>query len=77
MDPLAIVLLIAGILIGLGSGWAWFSKSKGQAISKSQQAEIDARQQEILKLNAQLSEVRGQIKAAEAEAKAAATCSCA
>lgn len=58
--------------MGLAAGWMWFSSSKGQSISKSLQAEIDVRRQELQKMTAQVAEAKAQIRAAETEAKASA-----
>ncbi|HVW67182.1 MAG TPA: ribonuclease Y [Candidatus Peribacteraceae bacterium] len=62
--------LLAGMFLGLLAGWFWFSK--GKAISRGLQAEIDQHEKELTQVKIQLSDARSQIKAAEAEAKASA-----
>lgn len=65
-----ILWLVAGAIVGLLAGRAYFSQGKG--ISRAQQAEIEKQKQELSRLNNQMSEARAQIKTAEAEAKATA-----
>jgi ribonuclease Y len=62
--------LLAGMFLGLLAGWFWFSK--GKAISRGLQAEIQQNEKELTQVRIQLSDTRSQIKAAEAEAKASA-----
>ncbi len=61
---------LAGLLLGILLGWFWFSK--GKAISRGLQAEIQRHEQELTNVKIQMSEARSQVKAAEAEAKASA-----
>ena len=67
--PALLVLLLGGG-IGLAIGWLLFSK--GKKISAGLQAKIIEQERALTKLDAKLNETRGQIRAAEAEAKIAA-----
>lgn len=60
--------LLGGALLGVICGWFWFSK--GKKISATLQAQINEQERALQKLETKLAEERGQIKAAEAEAKA-------
>lgn len=71
MDYTSVLLgPVAGLLLGILFGWFWFSK--GKAISRGLQAEIQRHEQELTQVKIQISEARSQVKAAEAEAKASA-----
>lgn len=65
-----ILWLIVGAGLGLFAGKAVFSKGKG--ISRTLQAEIDAKKAQLQQANVQVNEARAQIKTAEVEAKASA-----
>lgn len=60
--------LLAGTLLGTLAGWFWFSK--GKSISAGLQAEINAKQETLSKLELKLVEARNAAKAVEAEARA-------
>jgi len=60
--------LLAGFILGVLSGWFWFSKSTH--ISESLQAEINKKEHEIQKLEMRVTQAQSQIKTAEAEARA-------
>ncbi|MDB4978987.1 MAG: metal dependent phosphohydrolase [Candidatus Peribacteria bacterium] len=62
--------LLAGVGLGLLTGWFWFSK--GKKISTALQAQILQQERVLQKLEGKLMETQSQMKAAEAEAKAAA-----
>jgi ribonuclease Y len=62
--------LLAGLLLGLLTGYFWFSKGKG--ISRALEADIAQKEQELEQLKITLSQARSDIKAAEVEAKSAA-----
>ena len=62
--------LLAGTFLGLLVGWFWFSK--GKAISRGLQTEIQNQENELTKVKIQLSDARSQVKAAEAEARSSA-----
>lgn len=59
--------LIAGLLLGLLSGYFWFSQSK--KVSSRMQQQMNELDREIAKLDAQLAEKQGALKTAEQEAK--------
>lgn len=63
-----IIGLVAGSLLGLLAGWSLFSK--GKAISRGLQSEIQKQESELAKVRADVSEAKALIKTAEAEAKA-------
>ena len=71
-SPLLFVGLLIGGLVGLYVGWAWFSSSKGQTISRSLQDQISKQELELQRTTTQLAEAKAQIRTAEAESKAAA-----
>jgi ribonuclease Y len=62
--------LLGGVLLGILAGWFWFSQ--GKKISASLQAQIDAKERELSKLDSKIAEAKAQIRSAEAEAKATA-----
>jgi len=62
--------LLAGVLLGLLSGWFWFSK--GKRISSTLQAEINEKERELTKVENRVSQAKNLAKAAEAEARAEA-----
>jgi ribonuclease Y len=62
--------LLAGVFLGLLSGWFWFSK--GKKISTGLQAEINEKERELSKIENRISQAGNQAKAAEAEARAEA-----
>ena len=62
--------LLAGVLLGLLSGWFWFSK--GKRISTSLQGEINEKERELTKIENKVSQAKNLAKAAEAEARAEA-----
>ncbi len=62
--------LLGGLFLGLLVGYFWFSKGKG--VSRALQSEINAKEQELQKLNIELSQRRSEIKAAEVEARSSA-----
>ncbi len=62
--------LLGGVLLGILSGWFWFSK--GKKISSALQTQIDEQERSLRTLESKLNEARAQIKAAEAEAKVTA-----
>jgi ribonucrease Y len=70
MDITLILWIVAAAVAGLLVGRAVFSS--GKTVSRSLQADIDAKNAELLRANQQLTEAKAQIKAAEAEAKASA-----
>jgi len=70
MDITLILWIIAAAIVGLLVGRAVFSN--GKTVSKSLQADIDAKNAELQRINAQMNEAKMQIKAAEVEAKASA-----
>jgi len=62
--------LLAGVFLGLLTGWFWFSK--GKKISASLQAEINEKEHALSKLENQIVQIKNQAKTAEAEARAQA-----
>ena len=71
MDYIIVFLaLLAGVLLGLLTGWFWFSK--GKKISVTLQAQINEQERALQKIEGKLSEAKSQIKTSEAEAKAKA-----
>ncbi len=70
MDPTQILWIIAAATAGLLIGRAVFSSGKN--ISRSLQADLDKKKEELNDLNRQVADAKAQIKAAEAEAKASA-----
>lgn len=70
MDITLILWMLAAAIVGLLVGRTLFSNSK--TISKSLQADIDAKNAELQRIAQQMTEAKAQIKAAEAEAKASA-----
>jgi ribonucrease Y len=62
--------LTAGLLLGLLTGWFWFSK--GKRISTSLQTEINEKERALHKLENNIGAAEGKIKASEAEARAEA-----
>jgi ribonucrease Y len=70
MDIILILWIIAAAIVGLLVGRAIFSS--GKTVSRSLQAEIDAKNAELQRINQLATEAKAQIKTAEAEAKASA-----
>jgi ribonuclease Y len=69
MDYIIVFLaLLAGVLLGILTGWFWFSK--GKKISVALQSQINEQERALQKVEGKLNEARAQVKAAEAEAKA-------
>ena len=68
--PIVFMALIAGLLLGLLTGWFWFSK--GKKISAALQAQIDEKERELNQVNVKVVEARSSIRTQEAEAKAQA-----
>lgn len=62
--------LLAGLLLGLLAGWFWFSK--GKRISERLRSEISERERSLEQLESKINESEVRVKAAEAEARAAA-----
>jgi len=62
--------LLAGVLLGLLSGWFWFSK--GKRISTSLQSEINEKERALAKVENRIAQAKNEAKAAEAEARAQA-----
>lgn len=62
--------LLAGLLLGILTGWFWFSK--GKRISNALRSEISSLEQQLNKLESKISETEVKAKAAEAEARAQA-----
>ncbi|MCF7844368.1 MAG: ribonuclease Y [Kiritimatiellales bacterium] len=62
--------LLGGLMLGLLSGWFWFSQ--GKRMSSAIRAEINAQEKELQKLEGKINESEIKVKAAEAEARAAA-----
>ncbi|MFH0770169.1 MAG: ribonuclease Y [Candidatus Peregrinibacteria bacterium] len=60
--------LLAGLLLGLLTGWFWFSK--GKRISAALRTEISALEQQLKKTESKIAEAEVKGKAAEAEARA-------
>ena len=65
-----LIALVGGAILGVISGWFLFSK--GKKISTALQAEINAKERELQKLDSKLNEAKSQIRTAETEAKATA-----
>ncbi|MEQ1849672.1 MAG: ribonuclease Y [Candidatus Peribacteraceae bacterium] len=70
MYSIVFMALVAGLLLGLLSGWFWFSS--GKKISTRLQQQIDAKQRELSDINVQVIEAKSSVKSQEAEAKAQA-----
>lgn len=70
MDITSIFFLLAAAIIGLLAGRAIFSS--GKTVSKSLQADIDAKHAELQRIQQEVNEAKAQIKSAEIEAKASA-----
>lgn len=70
MDITLILWVIAAVIVGLLIGRSVFSS--GKTVSKSLQADIDAKNAELQRINQQVNEAKAQIKTAEIEAKASA-----
>ncbi len=68
--PIVFLALLAGLLLGLLSGWFWFSS--GKKISATLQSQIDQKERELNDINVKAIEARSALKAQEAEAKAQA-----
>jgi len=68
--PLILLVMLAGLLLGLLVGWFWFSK--GKKISAALQSEINQKDRELQQINVKVIEMRSTAKAMEAEAKAQA-----
>ncbi len=68
--PIIFLALLAGLLLGLLSGWFWFSS--GKKISATLQSQIDQKERELNAVNVKIVESRSLIKTQEAEAKAQA-----
>ena len=62
--------LLAGLMLGLLSGWFWFSK--GKRISSSLQAEINDKERKLQGALNKLRDAEAKVKAAESEARATA-----
>ena len=62
--------LLAGTLLGLLTGWFWFSK--GKKISLALQAQIREEEKELQKLQAKINASQNEVKVAENEARASA-----
>ncbi len=70
MNTTLILWMVAAAIVGLLAGRAIFST--GKTVSKALQADIDAKNAELQRINQQANEAKAQIKAAEMEAKASA-----
>ena len=71
MENITVLIALAGgAILGVISGWFLFSK--GKKISTALQAEINAKERELQKLDSKLNEAKSQIRTAETEAKATA-----
>ncbi len=70
LNPILMLVVIGGFLLGLTAGWYLFSK--GKKISLALQAQINEQERELSKLESKLHDAKNQIKAAESEAKALA-----
>ncbi len=71
MSTITVILaLLCGGGVGLAAGFVLFSK--GKKISQTLQSQINEQERALQQLQGKLNEVRGQIRAAEAEAKVAA-----
>ncbi len=60
--------LLAGLLLGLLTGWFWFST--GKRISTRLQSEIDGKEKELQDVQVKIVEARSKLKSQELEAKA-------
>ena len=60
--------LSAGVILGLLTGFFWFSK--GKKVSDKVQQQINIKERELQKVEGKVSEAKNQIKTAEAEARA-------
>ena len=62
--------LLAGLFLGILTGWFWFSK--GKKISSALQAEIDKKERELQDAEVKIVETRSKLKAVEAESRSTA-----
>lgn len=71
MDFIIVFLaLLAGLLLGLLSGWFWFSK--GKKISLAMQAQIADQERDLQNIKTQINEAKNNLKISENDAKATA-----